>query len=185
MVSIPKIVAVMSCSFLLCLGLSSTAGADNSAPTADEMKADQTDRRQGGQEAGEQQISDKKSAPTEDAMKADQTDRRQGGQEVGEQQISDKMRDGHSPAGKTIEGEVLRVEGDNWFVKEEGGKEVQLHIDQTTHRYPKTGESEDMQGMYIEARVNDQNHALSIRSSDRRNDRHDHSSRTNAEKPSR
>ena len=32
---------------------------------------------------------------------------------------------------------MLRVEGDNWFVKEEDGKEVQLHIDQTTHRYPK------------------------------------------------
>lgn len=154
MVVISKVVGLMSCSFLLCLGLSTAAGADNSAPSADEMKADQTDRRQGGQEAGEKQI-------------------------------TDKMRDGQSQAGKTIEGEVLRVEGDNWFVKEQDGKEVQLHIDQTTQRYPKTGEGDDMQGMHIEAMVNDQNHALSIRSSDRRNDRHDHSSKTTTDEPAR
>ena len=53
MVSIPKVVGVLSCGFLLCLGLSHAAQADNAAPTTDEMKADQSDRRQGGQEAGE------------------------------------------------------------------------------------------------------------------------------------
>ena len=155
MVFIPKIVGVMSCSFLLCLGLSNAARADNAVSAIDEMKADQSDRRQGGQEAGEQQI-------------------------------TDKMRVGQSQAGKTIKGEVLRVEGDNWFVKGEDGKEVRLHIDQTTHRSPKTGDIEEIkQGSQIEATVNDQNHALAIRSSDRRDDRHDHSSKTNAEEPPR
>lgn len=65
----------------------------------------------------------------------------------------------HSEAGKTIKGEVLRVEGDNYFVKGQDGKEVRLHIDQTTQ---KTGNVQ--QGDRIEAHVNDQNHALSIRS---------------------
>ena len=56
MVSISKVVGVLSCGFLLCLGLSHSAQAGNAAPTTDEMKADQSDRRQGGQEAGEKQI---------------------------------------------------------------------------------------------------------------------------------
>ena len=60
MVSIHKVVGVLSCGFLLCLGLSHAAQAGNAAPTTDEMKADQSDRRQGGQEAGEKQMSDEK-----------------------------------------------------------------------------------------------------------------------------
>ena len=65
MVSIPKVVGVLSCSFLLCLGLSYAAQAGNAVPTTGEMKADQSDRRQGGQEAGEKQMSDE--------MKGDQS----------------------------------------------------------------------------------------------------------------
>ena len=53
MVSIPKVVGVMSCGFLLCLGLSTAAQAGNTASAADEMKADQSNRRQGGQELQE------------------------------------------------------------------------------------------------------------------------------------
>ena len=56
MISLPKVVGVMSCGFLLCLGLSTAAQADNAASTADRLKADQSDRRQGGQEAGEKQM---------------------------------------------------------------------------------------------------------------------------------
>ena len=44
MIPISKVVAVMSCGFLLCLGLSGCAA---SAP--DEMKADQSGGRMGGQ----------------------------------------------------------------------------------------------------------------------------------------
>jgi hypothetical protein len=126
MVSIPKVVGVLSCGFLLCLGLSSVAQADTAASTKDEMKADQSDRRQGGQEAGEKQM-------------------------------SDKMQGSPSNDGKTIHGEVLHVEGDNYFVKGQDGKEVRLHTDKTTQ---KTGNIN--QGDRIEAKVNDQNHALSI-----------------------
>ncbi len=65
-------------------------------------------------------------------MKADQSDRRQGGQEAGEQQMSDEMKGGPSKDGKTITGEVLGVEGDNYFVKGQDGKEVRMHTDKTT-----------------------------------------------------
>jgi hypothetical protein len=115
MVSIPKVVGLMSCGFLLCLGLS------NAALATDDMKVGQPER-QGGQ-AG---------------LKGEQ----------------DKLKGGHM-----ITGEVLRVEGENYFVNGQDGKEVRLHTDDTTQ---KTGNIR--QGDRIEADVNDQNHALSIRS---------------------
>ena len=58
-----------------------------------------------------------------------------------------------------IKGEVLRVEGNNYFIKGQDGKEVRLHTDQTTHKI-----GSFKQGDRIEAKVNDENHALSIRS---------------------
>ena len=128
MVSIHKVIGVMSCSVLLCLGLSNTAQADNAAPVQEEMKADQTDRRQGGQE-------------------------------VGEKQMSDEMTGDQSKSGKTIKGEVLRVEGNTYFVKGQDGKEVRLRTDSTTQ---KSGVIS--QGDRVEAKVNEQNLALSIRS---------------------
>jgi hypothetical protein len=128
MVSIPKVVGVMSCGFLLCLGLSNAAQAGNADPTTDEMKADQSDRRQGGQEAGEKQM-------------------------------GDEMKGGQSKDGKMIKGKVLRVEGDNYFVKVKNGKEVRLHTDKTTKMM-----GEIKKGDRIEAKVNDENHAISIRS---------------------
>jgi hypothetical protein len=88
MVSIPKVVGLISCGFLLCLGLS------NAALATDDMKAGQPER-QGGQ-AGLR----------------------------GEQ---DKLKRSHM-----ITGETLRVEGENYLVKGQDGKEVSLHIDETT-----------------------------------------------------
>ena len=128
MVSITKVVGALSCGFLLCVGLSQVAQAGNAVPTTDEMKADQSDRRQGGQKSGEKQMSDE--------MKGDQ-----------------------AKDGKMIQGEVLRVEGDNYFVKGHDGKEVRMHIDKTTQKIRSF-----KQGDRIEAKVNDKNHALSIRS---------------------
>ena len=129
MISIPKVVGVLSCGFLLCLGLSNVTQA------AAEKKADQSE------------------------MKTDQSDRRQGGQEVGEKQMSDEMKSDQTKDGKMIKGEVLRVEGDNYFVKGQDGKEVRLHTDQTTEKI-----GSFKRGDRIEAKVNDEHHALSIRS---------------------
>jgi hypothetical protein len=115
MVSVPKVIGLMSCGFLLCLGLSNTALA------ADTMKPGQPDR-QGGQ-AG---------------LKGEE----------------DKLKGGHM-----VTGELLRVEGENYFVKGQDGKEVRLHTDDTTQKIGNI-----RQGDRIEADVNDQNHARSIRS---------------------
>ena len=65
MVSIPKTIGVVSCGFLLCLGLSNAAQADNAASSADKLKAAQSDRRQGGQEAGEKQMNDMEGGQSE------------------------------------------------------------------------------------------------------------------------
>jgi hypothetical protein len=67
MVSIPKVVGVMSCAFLLCLGLSTAAQADNAATTADKLKTEQSDRRQGGQEAGGKQLHETESGKSTDS----------------------------------------------------------------------------------------------------------------------
>jgi hypothetical protein len=120
MIPLSKVVGVVTCGFLLCLGLATTAQSDYAA--ADEMKADQSDQMQGGQPKG----------------------------------------------GKVITGEVLRVEGNDCFVKGQDGKEVRLHIDLPTvmARNIEPGER-------IEAKVNDQNHVIAILSgsaiTDRRN----------------
>ncbi len=138
MISLPKFVGVFACGFLICLGLSTAAQADSAAAAADRLKADQSDRTQGGQEAGEKHMKD-----------------RDGGQ---------------SKAGKTITGEVLRVEGNDCVIKGQDGKEVQLRIDLATMKARNIEPGER-----IEATVDDQNHALSIFSAqavtDRRNDK--------------
>jgi hypothetical protein len=133
-----KAVGFLLCGFLLCLGLSNAAQADNAASAADKLKADQSDRRQGGQEAGETLMND--------------MDRRQ------------------SLGDKTIKGEVLDIKDDNIVVKREDGNEVRLHTDETTQKARNIVPGQD-----IEAKVNEQNHALSILSAqavtDRRNDK--------------
>jgi hypothetical protein len=135
---ISKVVGLFFCGFLLCLGLSNAAQADNVAAAADKLKADQSDRRQGGQEAGETLMND--------------------------------MERGQSIGDKTIKGEVLDIKGDNIVVKREDGKEVRLHTDETTQKARNIVPGQD-----IEAKVNEQNHALSILSAqavtDRRNDK--------------
>ena len=124
MVSFPTVLG-LSCGFVLCLGLSQAVQADNASSSADDkLKAEQTDRRQGGQDAGEKQMKDE---------------------------------GGDSKGINTISGEVLRVEGANYFIKGSDGKEVRLHTDSTTQMAGIVGK-----GDRIEAKVNDQKHALSM-----------------------
>jgi ribosomal protein S1 len=59
--------------------------------------------------------------------------------------------------GVIIQGDVVRVEHDSYFVKEKGGEEVRLAIDRTTERIEPIKE-----GDRIVATVDKQNHALSI-----------------------
>jgi Cu/Ag efflux protein CusF len=128
MVSILKVVGVLSCGFLLCLGLSNAAQAEHAPAPSDLMKTDaQSDR--------------------------------QGFQSDDDKQMNDKMGSNRAEGAKTIKGELFRVEDGNYFVKVKDGKEVRLHTDKTTQMM-----GEIKKGDRIEAKMNDQNHALSIRS---------------------
>ena len=122
-------------------------------------------------------------ASTAESLKNQQTDRRQGGQDVGEKQMN-KVEGKQSVGERTIKGEVLRIEGDKnvvakgqditepsyIIVKAHDGKEVRLHVDVNTQQAKNIVIE---RGDQIEAKVNDQNHALSIFSDqsiqDRRN----------------
>ena len=56
-----------------------------------------------------------------------------------------------------IQGDVLRVEGDTYFIKELGGKELSLRTDATTMKPEKI-----QVGDRIEAKVDENNRALSL-----------------------
>ncbi len=72
--------------------------------------------------------------------------------------VDDKKKSTRVKDAKTIIGELVRVKGGNYFVKVKGGKEVRMHTDKTTQMA-----GEVKKGDRIEAKMNDQNHALSIR----------------------
>jgi uncharacterized membrane protein YcgQ (UPF0703/DUF1980 family) len=103
MVSIPKVVGVLSCSFLLCLGLSNAVQAEHAPGPSDVMKTDSVTDKQGFQS---------------DDDKQKNVDNEKGSNRV--------------EAAKTIQGELTRVEDGNYFVKVKDGKEVRLHTDKTT-----------------------------------------------------
>jgi hypothetical protein len=94
-------------------------------------------------------------------MKTDSVTDRQGFQSDDDKQknVDDKMGSNRADGAKTIKGELFRVEDGNYFVKVKDGKEVRLHTDKPTQMI-----GEIKKGDRIEAQVNDQNHALSIRS---------------------
>ena len=111
MVSIPKVVGVMSCGFLLCLGLS------NVASSADKLNTGQSDKKMFT--------------------------------------VSDKD---NFEAGKEVKGEVVRVEGEKYFVREDSGNVVQMHVDATTAKRSPMGKPGD----HVIAKVNAQGHAISF-----------------------
>jgi hypothetical protein len=59
---------------------------------------------------------------------------------------------------KTVRGDVLRVEGDTLLVKRSDGKEVRVHLDETTQMFGYVGPGE-----HVEAKMDKLGHALSIR----------------------
>ena len=129
MVSFPKIVGVLSCGFLLCLGLSNAAQAEHSPSPSDVMKTDSQSDRQGFQSDDDKQ-----------------------------KNVTNEKGSHRADVAKTIKGELSRVEDGNYFVKVKEGKEVRVHTDKTTQMM-----GEIKKGDRVEAKVNDQNHALSIR----------------------
>ena len=73
-----------------------------------------------------------------------------------------ESEEGKQRGDQTIRGEVLRIQHENYFLKQYDGKEVRLHTDETTQLTGILGP-----GNHIGAKVtemNDQRHALAIRS---------------------
>ena len=130
MVSISKVVGVLSCGFLLYLGLSNAAQAEHAPGASDLMKTNAVTDQQGFQSDDDKQ-----------------------------KNVNDEKGSNRAVGAKTIKGELFRVEDGNYFVKVKDGKEVRLHTDKTTQMM-----GEIKKGDRIVAKVNDQNHALSIRS---------------------
>ncbi|HLA62050.1 MAG TPA: hypothetical protein VK626_07385 [Nitrospiraceae bacterium] len=95
-----------------------------------------------------------------DVMKTDSESDRQGYQSDDDKQktVNDEKGSDRAKDAKTITGELFRVKDGNYFVKVKDGKKVRLHTDQTTEMI-----GEIKKGDRIEAKVNNQNHALSIR----------------------
>lgn len=98
-----------------------------------------------------------------DLMKTDAQSDRQGFQSDDDKQknVNDEMGSTRAKGAKTIKGELFRVEDGNYFVKVKDGKEVRVHTDKTTQMI-----GEIKKGERIEAKVNNENHALSIRKAD-------------------
>jgi hypothetical protein len=68
---------------------------------------------------------------------------------------------GDSIPGKTIKGEVLRVEDDHYyFVKQEDGKVVRMHVDNTTANLKKPLKVKP--GDFVYAKVDDKGHVISF-----------------------
>lgn len=59
---------------------------------------------------------------------------------------------------RTVSGEVLKIEGENYVVKDETGKEVKLHVNQDTKK-----EGTIKVGDKIEAQADASGHAVSIK----------------------
>ena len=112
MVSISKVVGVLSCSFLLCLGLS------NVASSADKLNTGQS-----------------------------------GGMIFA---VDDKER---FVPGKEVKGEIVKIDGENYVVREASGTEVRMHVDASTEKrsnlIPKVGE-------HVLAKVDAKGHAVSF-----------------------
>ncbi|HEY6085208.1 MAG TPA: hypothetical protein VIU63_07410 [Nitrospira sp.] len=63
-----------------------------------------------------------------------------------------------APGAQTIKGDVLKIEGEYYVVKDTAGKEVRLHVDKTSKL-----DGNFKAGDKIEAQASDKGHALSIK----------------------
>jgi uncharacterized protein YdeI (BOF family) len=71
---------------------------------------------------------------------------------------SGAAKTGKDAAGAAITGEVLKIDGENYVVKDAAGKEVKLHVNAQTKK-----EGEIKVGDKIEAQADGSGHALSIK----------------------
>jgi len=71
--------------------------------------------------------------------------------------ISDSI--GESKPGQTIKGEVVRVEGENYYVRQEDGMVVRMHVDRTTST---KSSMKAKPGDNVVAKVDSRGHAISF-----------------------
>jgi len=67
------------------------------------------------------------------------------------------VADAQIPGPQTVKGDVLKMDGEFYIVKDMAGKEIRLHVDKTTEL-----EGSFKAGDQIEARATEKDHALSI-----------------------
>jgi uncharacterized protein YdeI (BOF family) len=68
------------------------------------------------------------------------------------------VADAQIPGPQTVKGDVLKMDGEFYIVKDMAGKEIRLHVDKTTEL-----EGSFKAGDKIEARATEKDHALSIK----------------------
>jgi len=68
------------------------------------------------------------------------------------------VADAQTPAPQTVTGDVMKMDGEFYIVKDMTGKEIRLHVDKTTEL-----EGSFKAGDQIEARATEKDHALSIK----------------------
>src|SRR6185295_13850053 len=115
-----KVIGVLSCGLLLCLGLSNAAKADSPPSAVADMNASQYER-EGGQ-AGLKGAEDKLDGGHITIPERE-------GRQAGSRGDQDRLKG--LKGSRTIKGEVLSVEGDIYYLQEQNGKAVRLHTDKT------------------------------------------------------
>ncbi|THI86083.1 MAG: hypothetical protein CAF41_009220 [Nitrospira sp. CG24A] len=63
-----------------------------------------------------------------------------------------------APSSQTVKGDLLKIDGEFYVLKEMSGKEIRLHVDKTS-----TLEGSINVGEKVEAQATEKNHAVSIR----------------------
>jgi hypothetical protein len=63
-----------------------------------------------------------------------------------------------APSSQTVTGDLLKIDGEFYVVKEMSGKEIRLHVDKTS-----TLDGSINVGEKVEAQATEKNHAVSIR----------------------
>ena len=69
------------------------------------------------------------------------------------------------PLAQTVNGELLQIEGENWVVRDDAGKEVRLHVDENTQKPAEAFKKGDT----VQADLSPTGHANTISKVDRGN----------------
>jgi len=77
---------------------------------------------------------------------------------VGMATLSYAAADMAAPGSQTVKGDLLKIEGDFYVVKDMAGKEIRLHVDKTSKL-----EGSFKAGDKVEAQATEKDHALSIK----------------------